>query len=189
MLTTLSRILIPVLTLILPDRGGWFTSNFSAAASEYPKNLLLMLWVLVTGISFHTSLKQTAELAAPYLSVKKEAVLADASILSLIVSVLLPYRPETWYYVSALHVLIAFSSTVIFFTALTVMDLRFFFEGPEIFSLTTGLFLPAIAGTACLLIVCDYLISGALEVFLTLFSFFWLELFSHRVRQFVERKA
>lgn len=189
MVETISRILIPILTLILPERGGWFTSNFSAAAAEYPKNLLLLLWVLVTGIFFHTTLKRTAELAAPFLSVKKEAALADGSILSLIFSVLLPYRPETWYLVSALHVLIAFSSTVLFFTALTVMDLRFYLEEPELFSLTTGLFLPAMAGTACLLILCDFLISGALEVFLTLFSFFWLELFYRRVRRFAELRA
>lgn len=189
MFTILSRILIPFLTLILPDRGQWFTSNFSVAASEYPKNILLILWALVTGAFFHTSLKHTAGLAAPFFSVKKEAVLADISILSLLVSVFLPYRPETWYYMSVLHVLIAFSATVVFFTALTVMDLKFYMREPELFSLTTGLFLTAIAGTACLLIVCDFLITGALEAFLTLFSFLWLELFTRRVRRFVCQKS
>ncbi len=183
----LSYLIIPVLTLLLPGRSNWFTSNFSVAGSDFPRNILLVIWAIIIARFYHTFLKRTIGQTKSFLKAEKELVLTDVSACLLVGSVFLPYRPESCPVISFLHLIMAFTSTVIFFLAITMMNLKFYFLAPDLFSCPSALLIFAIAGTLLLLILCDFLISSALEIFLTFFSCSWLRLFDRRIRIFCQR--
>lgn len=183
----LSWILIPGLTFLLPGKTNWFTSNFSVAGSTFPENLILLSWGILTGIYFRTFFRHAAVRAASLLSVRKELVLTNLAVFLLIFSVFLPYRPEHAPLTAFCHLAMAFSATVLFLFSITSLDLRLYFLVPDLFSFPTAMLLVAIAGTFCLLILCDFIITSALEIFLTLFSCQWLRLFDRQVQKAAER--
>ncbi|MBQ7795328.1 MAG: hypothetical protein IJ374_02050 [Lachnospiraceae bacterium] len=180
----ISWLLIPFLTFIVSGPRDWFTSNFSVVGSVFPQNVLLLIWALVIGRLYHTFTKRTIGQTAPFLSAEKELVMTDVSVGLLIAAVFLPYRPKTQPIVSFLHLAMAFTATVIFFLAITRVNLKLYFLDPKLFSLPTALLVLAIFISASLLILCNFVITSALEIFLTLFSCFWLNLFEKRVRRF-----
>lgn len=183
----LSRMIIPVLTLLLPGRTDWFTSNFSVVGSTYPQNILLLLWAIVTGSFFHKITSHIVGQAAPFLSARKELALTDLAVFLLIGAVFLPYLPETNPLIAFVHLAMAFSATVLFFIALTILDLRLYLIQPELFSLPTALLVAAIAICFALLILCEFLITSALEIFITLFACVWIRIFEQRVRLLSEQ--
>ena len=183
----LSWILIPGLTFLLPGKTNWFTTNFSVAGSMFPQNLILLSWGILTGIYFRTFFRHAAHHAAAFLSAKRELALVNLAVFLLIFSHFLPYRPEQEPVTAFLHLALAFSATVLFFFAVTSLDLRLYFLVPDLFSFPTAMILVAIAGTICLLILCDFIITSALEIFLTLFSCQWLYLFDRQVQKAAKR--
>lgn len=176
-----ARYLIPILTFLLPGQTNWFTSNFSTASAVYPRNIVLLIWVLITGTYFHRTTKQIIGQAAPFLSVGKEPIMTDLAVILLIGSGFLPYLPQTKPLIAFMHLGMAFSSTVIFFFALTSLNLKLYQIKPKLFSLPTALMILAIAICAALLILCDFLITSALEIFITVFACYWIRLFGRRV--------
>ena len=175
------RILIPILTLLLPGQTNWFASNFSVVGSIYPRNILLFFWVFITGMYFHRTAKQIIGQAAFFFPTEKEQVLTDLAVVLFIGSACLPYLPQTLPTIAFLHLIMAFSSTVIFFTVLTSLNLKLYRIKPKLFSLPTALLIVAITVSSVLLILCDFLITSALEIFLALFACHWIHLFSQRV--------
>lgn len=184
----LSWFLIPVLTLLLPGRTNWFTSNFSVAGSRYPQNVLLLIWAIVIARFYHTFTKRTIGQTGSFLKAEKELALTDVAACLLVGSVFLPYRPETSPFFSFLHLVMAFTATVIFFLAVTMMNLKLYFLAPDLFSYPAALLIAAAACTFLLLIFCDFIISSALEIFLTFFSCGWLRLFDRKVKILSRRK-
>jgi len=83
---------------------------------------------------------------------------------------------------ASVHVALAFLATVLFYLAITSLDLKLYFQYPGHFSLCTGLLGFAIAATAALLVLSGFMISSALEFFLTVFAGLWLWLFCRRIR-------
>lgn len=187
--TFLSWFLIPFLTVLLPGKSNWFTSNFSVVGSSFPQNVFLLLWAVITGRFYHTLTKRTIGHATPYIPTKKELALTDIAVFLLITAVFLPYRPEKNVILSALHLSMAFTATVLFFLAVTMADLKLYFLAPDLFSLPTALIVFAIATTFCLLILSNFIISSALEIFLTIFSCIWLDIFDRRVHRFITRQG
>lgn len=183
----ISMLLIPLLTLLMPGRTDWFTSNFSVVGADFPQNVFLLLWAIVTGGFYHTFTKRTIGQAAPFFPVGKELALTDISVFLLIGAVFLPYRPEKTPVVATLHLAMAFTATVLFFLAVTMADLKLYFLAPDLFSLPTAMIVFAITTTFVLLILCDFIISSALEIFLTIFSCIWLNIFDKRLRKLVRR--
>ena len=179
----LTYFLVPFITLMLPGNTNWFTSNFSVAAAEYPQNILLLLWAGITTQTYRMSFKQTTCQTAPFFLAKTERLLADCSAYLLLIAVCLPYRPEKNPFISSLHVLLAFSSTVIFYLAITIYALKLYAISPDLFSIPVCLLIFAIAVSISLLILCDFLISSILEIFLTLFACLWLNFLHGRVKQ------
>ena len=76
----ISMLLIPLLTLLMPGRTDWFTSNFSVVGADFPQNVFLLLWAIVTGGFYHTFTKRTIGQAAPFFPVGKELALTDMSV-------------------------------------------------------------------------------------------------------------
>lgn len=177
----LSRLIIPGLTLLLPGRTNWLSSNFSVAGSQFPRNILLVIWAIVIARFYHTFTRRMIEQARAFLKAEKELALIDVSAGFLVGSVFLPYRPEIFPMISFLHLVMAFSATVIFFLSVTIMDLKVYFLAPDLFSYPTALLAAAFACSFLILILCDFMITSVLEIFLTLFSCAWLQLFARRI--------
>jgi len=184
----LSYLIIPGLTLLLPGETNWFTSNFSVAGAYFPRNVLLVVWAIVIARFYHTFTKRTIGQTKSFLNTEKELILTDVSACLLVGSVFLPYRPQTYPFCSFLHLIMAFTATVIFYLSVTIMAVRLYFLAPELFSWPIALLVFAIACTLFLLILCDFIISSALEIFLTIFSCAWLPLFDRRIRILSRRK-
>lgn len=181
MITLFSWFLIPCVTFFAAGGTGYLTSNFSVTASLAPGSCLLLAWAALTGGFFHFLIKRIIGQASFFLSVGKEPRLTDLAEFLLMFSVLLPYTPEKRPGISALHVMSAFTATVLFYVVITMLDLKLYFQYPDHFSFLTGLLVLAIAGTFSLLILADFLISSALEIFLTVFASLWLDTFYKKV--------
>ena len=185
----LSYFIIPGLTLLLPGETNWFTSNFSVAGAYFPQNILLVVWAIVIARFYHTFTKRTIGQTRSFLKAEKELILTDVSACLLVGSVFLPYRPQTCPFFSFLHLIMAFTATVVFYLSVTMMAVRLYFLAPDLFSWPIALLVFAIACTFILLILCDFIISSVLEIFLTLFSCAWLRLFDQRIRILARQNA
>ena len=184
----ISWFLIPALTFLAAGPGDWFTLNFSTVGSVFPRNIILFLWILLICCYYSTCVNRSFLQVTDYISVKTELFLTNLSVSLLILSAFLPYRPSIQPLVSFLHLAAAFSSTVIFYTAITVVNLKMYALEPKLFSLTAALMMFSIFISISLLILCKFLITSILEIFLTLFSCFWLKLLDQRIDRFIRRK-
>ncbi len=182
-------ILIPGLTLALPGQSNWLESNFSVAGSTFPRNILLTIWAVIVARFYHSFVKRIIGQTVPYTNLNNALVLTDLSACFLVGCTFLPYTPEQTPMVSFLHLTMAFSSTVMFYTALTIISLNLYFLAPDLFSFPTATLLYAIAGTFSILTLADFLISSALEIYLTIHSCFWLQLLERRVTRFTDQQA
>lgn len=161
--------------------ADWFSTNYSVTASTAPGNLFLILWAFLTGGFFRFSVKHIIGQAASLLSGRKEQLLTDLAVTLLLVSVFLPYTPEKSRITSSLHVSFAFTATVLFYVVITLLDLKLYFHLPEHFAAFTWLLVFATFMTTILLSLSDFIISSALEMFLTIFASLWLDLFSRKL--------
>lgn len=182
MITLFSWFLIPCAAVFMPGRTDWFSSNFSVAASTAPGSYFLILWAFLTGGFFRYLIRRTIGQAGPLLSPGKELLLTDLAVFLLIFSTFIPYLPEKRPFISAIHVGLAFTATVFFYLAITILNWKLYFQFPGCFSLTTGLLFFAVSMTAVLFLLSGFLISSALEVFLTVFASLWLDTFYRRVK-------
>ena len=185
----LSYFILPGLTLLLPGKTNWFTSNFSVAGAYFPQNVLLVLWAIVIARFYHRFLKRTIGQTTSYLKIETELVLTDVSAYLLVGSVFFPYRPQAYPLFSFIHLATAFAATILFYTSITLMAVRLYPLAPDLFSLPVALLTLAIACTVILLIFGNFMISSALEIFLTIFSCVWLQLFDQRIRILSRRKS
>lgn len=183
MITVFSWFLIPSAALLMSGKSDWFITNFSVTASTAPGCYYLILWAFFTGGFFRYLIKRITGQAAPLLSAEKELMLTDLAVILLLVSVFLPYVPERNRGLALLHVGFAFTATVLFYVVITSLDLKLYFLFPKMFSFPTGLLVFAIFVTMALLILAGFLISSALELFLTVFASLWLNLFYRRVKR------
>ena len=184
----ISWFLIPALTFLAAGPGDWFTMNFSVVGAVFPRNIILFLWIMLISSYYHTFVRRSFNQVAEFISVRIELIMTDISVCLLILSAFLPYRPGIQPIISFLHLSAAFSSTVIFYTAITVVNLKMYALEPKLFSLTAALMMFSIFISISLLILCDFLITSALEIFLTLFSCFWLRILDKRIALFIRRR-
>lgn len=176
-----SWFLIPLAALCMSGASDWFTTNYSVTASTAPGNLFLILWAFLTGSFFRFLIKRIIGQAAPVLSGKKELFLTDLAVSLLFTSVFLPYVPEKNRILSAFHVAFAFTATVLFYIVITFLDLKLYLRFPEHFTAFTWLLVFAAFMTTFLLSLSDFMISSALETFLTVFASFWMDMFYRKV--------
>ena len=185
----LSYFIIPGLTFLLPGKTNWFTSNFSVAGAHFPQNVLLIIWAIVIARFYHGFLKRTIGQTKSFLKIETELVLTDVSAYLLVTSVFFPYRPQSYPFFSFIHLVTAFTATILFYSSITLIAVRLYTLAPDLFSFPVALLAFAIACTVILLIFSRFLISSALEIFLTIFSCIWLQLIDRRIQILSRRKS
>lgn len=146
-----SYYIIPLFTLHLARDTKYLYSNFSTICSALERHLEFFIWCAVTGIYFFLSIRRLYRSFAsdPRFSPaaedqaiagssgspaknKKENRLPAVSAGLLFCSALLPYLPEKLPFLSALHLLTAFSSSVLFFYCLFSLSFRLYFASPSL---------------------------------------------------------
>lgn len=177
MINLFSWFIIPFLTVLMPGKSDWIKSNFSVAGSQPPRQLFLILWGCVTGIFFYRLLKRTIGQAASFIQIKKERFLTDTAVLLLLVSVFLPYNPETWFFLSTIHVACAFLASALLYLIFLILDMKLYFFYPGGFRTLTVSLLSALPVCLVLFLSAGSIISSALEVFFTIFCSLWLRRF------------
>ena len=154
---------IPFITILLPGRTGWFSSNFSAAAAQGSSRFFLILWGISVILFFHLMMKETAWM--------------------LLLSVFLPYMPGDRPIVSVFHTSLAFCAALLFFLVLLALDLKYYLSEPERFSRLTAALLGSCLMAFLLFFLSGFLISSALEIFCTVFAAQWLYFFYRKTKR------
>ena len=182
-----SWFLIPAAAALAAGSSNWASCNFSTS-SRGTASTFSGRSPMASSTSSRTAARgclmgdRAISMAGAGLASKREAALTDLALLLLLVSVFIPYRPGKMKLLASVHVALAFLATVLFYLAITSLDLKLYFQYPGHFSLCTGLLGFAIAATAALLVLSGFMISSALEFFLTVFAGLWLWLFCRRIR-------
>lgn len=141
---------------------------------------MLILWAVLTGGFFCFLLRRTLRLPAVFPRQGNERQLADLAAALLFFSVLIPYRPEDSRFFSALHTIFAFSSSVLLYAIMLLLNLKLYFGGYTGMSrLTAALFFAGLFSVA-LFFLAGFMISSALEIFFTVFSCVWFTAFHKR---------
>lgn len=170
----ISCVLIPFLTVFASGGKDFLTSNFSVTADSASGQLYLFLWAALSGVFFRFLIRRIIGQAAALLTAGHEPALADLSVSFLLAAVLIPYRPKRYRLLSALHILFALSASVIWYLVLLSLALRFYFADPRTFAGMTAVFLYSAFLAAALFLLSDFIVSSALEIFVTVFSGLWL---------------
>lgn len=174
MITLFSWFLIPLSALCMSGFTDWFSTNYSVNANSGPGRYYLILWAFTTGIYFRVLIKKTVNRIASVLDAGTEGSLADLAVCLLLASVFLPYDPDNGRLAASVHVILAFTSTVLFYLVITSLDIRLYLRYPDCFSRHTWALVFAVFATILLLLVSDFIITSALELFLTIFASLWL---------------
>lgn len=174
MIFLISCILIPFLTVLMSGGKNFLTSNFSVTADSFLGRCYLVLWAITVGGYFRFLIKRIIGQAAPYFSADRELVLTDISVSCLLIAVLFPYRPTEYPSASMAHVIFGLIAAVSYYLVLLSLALRFYFVNPQIFSVMSAMFLYSAFPAAVIYYVSGFIISSALEIFVTVFSSFWL---------------
>lgn len=177
MINLFSWFIIPFLTVLMPGKSSWIKSNFSVAGSQPPEQFFLILWGSVTGTFFYRLLMKTIGQAAPFIQIRREKILTDTAVLLLLVSVFLPYNPETRFFLSAVHVACAFLASALLYLIFLILDLKLYFFHPGGFRTLTVSLLSALPVCLVLFLSAGSMISSALEIFFTVFCSLWLRRF------------
>lgn len=181
MISFLSWFLIPALSVFLPGRESWFTSNFSAAARHMPTRCLLILWCLITVSCFRRQIRDIVCSSGCSAKTSQVILASDISSFLLFLAVLLPYQPDKWPFFARLHVSFALAACVLFYVTLLSLAFRHYFSAPKVFSRLTSALVGSVIPCVLLFWMSDFLISSAMEIFCTVFASFWLFSFRSRV--------
>ena len=131
---------IPFITILLPGRTGWFSSNFSAAAAQGSSRFFLILWGISVILFFHLMMKEILNQDAQSPQKARLLFLTDLAAWMLLLSVFLPYMPGDRPIVSVFHTSLAFCAALLFFLVLRPRS--------EILSFGAGAVFPADGGFA-----------------------------------------
>lgn len=169
MISLFSWFLIPALTLMAAG-GDLMNSNLSSAGSQIPHRYFLIFWAAVTGFYFRLMIRRIARQSAALFPAERELHLTDLALAGLLFSVLFPYLPEENRLWAAVHVLLAFCSSVLYFLVLTSLTMKLYFLRPKRFSGCAAALIYSIFAAAALFLAGDFIITGMLEIFITAFS-------------------
>lgn len=193
MLELFACLIIPISTLLMPGTSRWLESNFSVIGNCSPRQPFFVLWGLSTGIFFYVLLNRlTAQTAAlthgPVYSIKSPQpvkflhsakspktifrLLPDISIFLLVLSVFLPYLPESRPVLSVLHTLCAFSASVGLFADLVLLA---YILQKHSRTYRPHFYVLGIVPPICLILffAAGRIINSAMEIFFTIFCSFY----------------
>lgn len=152
-----SYYIIPFITLRLARGTEYLYSNFSTIRSAFERHLEFLAWCIITGLYFFFSVRQLYRNFPPdshfspipeditpapenafqtekysAITQKQENRLPAVAAGLLLVSALLPYLPENLPVFSVLHLLTAFTSSVLLYYCLISLSLRLYFFNPAL---------------------------------------------------------
>lgn len=174
---------IPFITILLPGRTGWFSSNFSTAAAQGSSRLFLILWGISIILFFHLMMKEILNQDAQSPQKARLLFLTDLAAWMLLLSVFLPYMPGDRPIISVFHTSLAFCAALLFFLVLLALDLKYYLSEPERFSRLTAALLGSCLMAFLLFLLSGFLISSALEIFCTVFAAQWLYFFYRKTKR------
>ena len=174
---------IPFITILLPGRTGWFSSNFSTAAAQGSSRLFLILWGISIILFFHLMMKEILNQDAQSPQKARLLFLTDLAAWMLLLSVFLPYMPGDRPIISVFHTSLAFCAALLFFLVLLALDLKYYLSEPERFSRLTAALFGSCLMAFLLFLLSGFLISSALEIFCTVFAAQWLYFFYQKTKR------
>ena len=121
-----SYYIIPLLTLWLARGTQYLHSNFSTIRSAFERQLEFSLWCLITGLYFFISIRR---LYQNFSSANHLPAIAAGLLLA---SALFPYLPEDLPVLSLLHLLTAFTSSVLLYYCLLNLSLTLYEREPAL---------------------------------------------------------
>lgn len=118
----LGGVLFPLFTLFLILRDDPLKTNLSWIGNGLGYRLLILIWAVAGALVFRAMIRALAE--ALHVSLKRRE---DLTFLLMVLSMVVPYLPETFPLLAQLHVLISNLA----FIALNLLILRVFYQGQK----------------------------------------------------------
>lgn len=166
MLDIFSYFIIPVYTLLLARQDGFFDANLSTISSDIAHKDAFMLWAFMIVAFIYLVLSKV--ISNHKLRYKKlDNILVIVSCVLLLLSATTPYHPDIYPVKAELHVVFAFTSTVVLFVTflLITWELRSFDKKQyNIFFLLVII----IGLISFFLFIYFGMVTGFLEVFITI---------------------
>ena len=164
----LGGVLFPLFTLFLILRDDPLKTNLSWIGNGLGYRLLILIWAVAGALVFRAMIRALAE--ALHVSLKRRE---DLTFLLMVLSMVVPYLPETFPLLAQLHILISNLA----FIALNLLILRVFYQGQK---RRRGMEMTAVILVICALIYMRFLsVNSLLEMFYTT-AMAWLLLRTRR---------
>lgn len=177
LLNILAYVIIPVYTILFTRGTDLFTMNFSVIGSaDAKKNAFLLLGIIV-GIYYYYTLTKVTDLLPRS---KKEKALYHIGLVLLGLAVTTPYLPDDLPLQAFLHVLFAFSASVMLLICLYSIIWKLYRINAAAYGpyLTCLNFITALSAS---LLYLAGIVSSALEIFFTVSSVILLRLLYQKV--------
>lgn len=157
-------IIIPIYTILFARDTNWFTTNFSVIGSWADRKLAFVLWGILVGTAFVYSLRSILRIL-PGRRYETELLITASVLLGLAVST--PYLPESLPFQAFLHVIFAFSASVLLLLCLSLVIWKLYLtdRSKYRFFLTAIIVIIILSG---LLLLATGIVSSALEIFFTI---------------------
>lgn len=164
LLNVTAYIVIPIYTILFAWGTDWFRLNFSVLGSIANRKNAFLLWGIIVGVYFYYVLKRIIK-GIP--SNRKESVISACALLLLAFAVTTPYLPEIRPFQSFLHVIFAFSASVLLLGCLYLIVWKLYRMNEQAYGIYFTLLNVITACSASLLLLAG-IVSSALEIFFTI---------------------
>lgn len=171
LLTITAYCIIPIYTIMFAWGTDWFTLNFSVLGSLATRKNAFLLWGILVGVYFYYVLRKIIR-GLPRN--KKETAVSIAALVLLILAVTTPYLPDLSPVQAFLHVMFAFTASVLLLACIYMVVWKLYCMNQEIYR-SYLICLTVITVISALLLFLAGIVSTALEIFFTLSSTFLLQ--------------
>lgn len=155
--------IIPVYTILFAWGTDLFRLNFSVLGSLANRKNAFLLWGIIVGIYFYHVLKRIIK-GSPFK--RLESVISTCSLLLLAFAVTTPYLPEIRPFQSFLHVIFAFTASVLLLGCLYLVVWKLSRMDKKTYGIYLIL-LNLITVISAMLLLLAGIVSSALEIFFT----------------------
>lgn len=155
--------IIPVYTFLFAWGTNLFTLNFSVLGSLASRKNAFLLWGMIVGAYFYYVLKKIIRTLPRS---RKESVVLHSGLLLLAFAVTTPYLPENRPFRAFLHVIFAFTASVLLLGCLYLIVWKLFCMNRDVYRPYLQA-LNVITVISAALLVLAGIVSSALEIFFT----------------------
>lgn len=156
--------IIPVYTFLFAWGTNLFTLNFSVLGSLANRKNAFLLWGVIVGIYFYYVLRKIIHHLPRN---RKETVTSVSALILLAFAVTTPYLPENRPFRSFLHVIFAFTASVLLLGCLYLIVWKLYCMNREVYR-PYLICLNVITALSAMLLILAGIVSSALEIFFTI---------------------